>query len=38
MPPHIKTILILIGSLAVIIWLLVFINNRDNKKNKSSDQ
>ena len=37
MPPHIKTILIFIGSLAFVIWLLVYINNRDNKKKKPVD-
>jgi len=32
MPPHIKVAVIFVGSVAAIIWLLVFVHNRDKKK------
>jgi hypothetical protein len=35
MAPHIQTAFILIGILAFIIGLLIFINNKDRKKNRS---
>jgi hypothetical protein len=32
MPPHVQTILVLLGIVAAIVMFLVFINNRDNRK------
>ncbi|MCW3109806.1 MAG: hypothetical protein JWQ09_4312 [Segetibacter sp.] len=34
MPPHIKTLLVLLLIIAAIVSLLVYVNNRDNKRNK----
>jgi hypothetical protein len=36
MPAHVQTILVLLGIVAAIVLLLVFINNKDNRKTKES--
>ena len=35
MAPHIQTVLVVLGALALVIFLLVFINNRDRKKDNT---
>lgn len=38
MAPHIQTALILLGALALVIFLLVFIHNRDRKKENTQSE